>query len=65
MTNLTKYDIALIGVKLLAIYVALQAIGSIPTWVMTLSMIFSLILIFTAESLSILIYKFRHAGFKK
>jgi hypothetical protein len=40
MTNITKSDLALIGVRLLAIYVALQAISSIPTWIWTLSRIF-------------------------
>ena len=40
MTNITKYDVALIGVRLLAIYVALQAISSIPTWIWTFSRMF-------------------------
>ena len=40
MMNLTKYDIAFIGVKLLAIYIALQLIGSLPSWLMTISMMF-------------------------
>ena len=41
MANVTKYDIAFIGVRLLAIYVALGIISSLPNWVMTLSMLFS------------------------
>lgn len=40
MTNFTRFDIALIGVKFFALYLILQIIGSIPSWVMTFSMIF-------------------------
>lgn len=37
--NLSKFDIALIGVKLLAIYMAIVVIESLPNWVMTAGMI--------------------------
>jgi hypothetical protein len=40
MKNLTKYDVALIGVRLLAIYVVLQFINNIPTWTLAISMLF-------------------------
>ncbi len=38
MTNFTKYDVAFIGIKLLAIYIALQLIGSLPSIVQIWSM---------------------------
>jgi hypothetical protein len=41
MTHLTRYDIALIGVKLLAIYIALQAINNLPNGVIMLPMMFA------------------------
>lgn len=40
MVNLTCYDIAYIGLKLLIIYLALQVIGSLPSWVATLLVLF-------------------------
>ena len=39
MTNLTKFDIALIGVKLLAVYMAIVVIETLPNWIMTAGMI--------------------------
>lgn len=41
MPTLTKYDIALMGIRLLAIYIILQLIGSVPVWLISLSMIIS------------------------
>lgn len=40
MINFTRYDFALIGVRLLAIYLFLQILSSLPGWVMALSMLF-------------------------
>lgn len=40
MNNLTKYDLAFIGIKLFAIYVGLQIIAGIPTWIMGTAIIF-------------------------
>ncbi len=42
MTNITKQDIASIGIKLLAIYAAIQAINLLPIWMMTFSYAFGL-----------------------
>lgn len=39
MTNLTKYDLALIGIRLLTIYLVLRLISLLPSWLMTSSMI--------------------------
>jgi len=41
MSDVTKYDVAFVGVRLLAIYIALGLINSVPNWVMTTSMLFS------------------------
>ncbi|MBA3662219.1 MAG: hypothetical protein H0W64_10845 [Gammaproteobacteria bacterium] len=41
MAELTKYDLALIGIKLLAIYLGLEMLGSLPSWVITLSTLYS------------------------
>jgi hypothetical protein len=39
MTNVTKFDIALIGVKLLAVYMAIVVIETLPNWIMTAGMV--------------------------
>ena len=41
MSNLTKYDIALIGLKLLAIYMAIHVISIVSNWLMILPNLFS------------------------
>lgn len=41
MKNLTKYDISFVGIRLLAIYMCLQVIAVIPSWLMSISMLMS------------------------